>query len=139
MSSTLGSDFWKEGLKLLSFCPICEARSQAMNARLIGVQEETHLLHVQCKKCKHSVLAMVALNQTGVSSLGLLTDLSYEDVLRCTSQEQVTVNDVIEIHEYLESSKWGEWLTSVSKKQLNKVVTRRKNYQKKSQKNQATQ
>ncbi len=72
-----------------------------MEARVLGKDGETHLLHVQCRKCQNSILALVLVNQVGASSVGLLTDLSYEDVLRFRENRQISVNDVIDVHAML--------------------------------------
>ena len=79
MSSIQGSELWNEGLKLVSYCPVCETRYNPMEAQLLGQDGETHLLHVQCRTCHNSILALVLVNPSGASSVGLLTDLSYED------------------------------------------------------------
>jgi len=73
---------------------------------MLGEDRGTRLLHVQCRKCQNSVLALVLVNNVGASSVGLLTDLSYEDVLRFRTNKQVTVNDVIEVHAVFESVSW---------------------------------
>ena len=104
MSSKQGSDLWNDGLRLVSYCPVCETRYNAMEAQVLGNDGETHLLHVQCRKCQNSILALVLVNQVGASSVGLLTDLTYEDVLQFKDNSAITVNDVIDIHTQLESS-----------------------------------
>lgn len=110
MSSTQGSDLWNEGLKLVSFCPVCETRYNPMEARMLGQDGDTHFLHVQCRKCQNSILAMVLINEVGASSVGLLTDLSYEDVLRFRARKSVTVNDVIDVHKQLKAGGWQKIL-----------------------------
>ncbi|PJA45678.1 hypothetical protein CO174_01960 [Candidatus Uhrbacteria bacterium CG_4_9_14_3_um_filter_50_9] len=105
MSSIQGSELWNEGLKLVSYCPVCETRYNPMEAQLLGQDGETHLLHVQCRTCHNSILALVLVNPSGASSVGLLTDLSYEDVMRFRGNGSVTVNDVIDTHKHLED--WG--------------------------------
>ena len=77
-----------------------------MEAKMLGEDGETRLLHVQCRKCQNSILALILVNNVGASSVGLLTDLSYEDVLRFRSNKQVTINDVIEIHDVMEQNSW---------------------------------
>jgi hypothetical protein len=110
MPSTAGSQLWNEGLKLVSFCPVCDTRYNSMEARLLGEQEQTRLLHVQCRKCRHSIIALVLVNQVGASSVGLLTDLSYEDVLVAKSQRAVSVDDVIAVHVLFDRAGWEERL-----------------------------
>lgn len=138
MSTHLGSELWNEGLKLVSFCPVCETRYNPMEARLLGEQGETHLLHVQCRKCQHSILALVLVNQVGASSVGLLTDLSYEDVLRVKVGSHVSVDDVIAVHEMLEVPQWDQELGRASQEQVHHVRKSRARREKREQKNKAT-
>ena len=92
------SDLWSEGLKLVSFCPVCETRTDGMNAQTLGQEGETHLLHIQCFKCQNTFLSLVLVHQIGATSVGLLTDLSYEDVHRFHSDQAISINDVIKTH-----------------------------------------
>ena len=138
MATQLGSELWNEGLKLVSFCPVCETRYNPMEARLLGEQGETHLLHVQCRKCQHSILAIVLVNQVGASSVGLLTDLSYDDVVRVKSGAWVSVDDVIEVHELFQSANWERELGRASQEQIHHVRERLEQREKKEQKNGAT-
>ncbi len=100
---------WNERLKLVSYCPLCETRSRPSEARLVGEDGETHLLHVTCRKCQGSVLALVFVNRVGASSVGVVTDLLYEDVIRFGQTRAVSVDDVLEMHELL-GRPLSEWL-----------------------------
>ena len=129
MSSKQGSEIWNEGLRLVSYCPVCETRYNPMQARMLGQDGETHLLHVQCRKCHNSILALVLVNQVGASSVGLLTDLTYDDVIRFRSQSPVSIDDVIETHTFLEERGWERFLRrrSARKKRIAKAQTKNEN------------
>ena len=45
-------------------------------------------------------------NQTGVSSVGLITDLTFEDVVRFRHKSKITVDDVILTHQFLAAGQW---------------------------------
>ncbi len=124
MSTHLGSQLWHEGLKLVSFCPVCETRYTPIEARLLGEQGETHLLHVVCRKCRHAILALVLVNQAGASSVGLLTDLSYEDVASMKAGQRVSVDNVIETHQLFDSQQWERELGRASQDQVHHVRQR---------------
>lgn len=138
MATQLGSELWNEGLKLVSFCPVCETRYNPMEAKLLGEQGETHLLHVQCRKCQHSILVIVLVNQVGASSVGLLTDLSYDDVVRVKSGSWVSVDDVIEVHRLFQSAHWEQELGRASQEKIHHVRESLERRVKKEQKNSAT-
>jgi hypothetical protein len=124
MSSSIGSELWNEELKLVSFCPVCDTRYNPMKARVLDQKDETHLLHVTCHKCNHSILALVLINQAGASSVGLLTDLNYEDVVRFASNGAVELDDVIKIHDFFEGDSWQNSFQGPVAKQAK--TTRRK-------------
>jgi hypothetical protein len=125
MATQLDSNLWNEGLKLVSFCPVCETRYTPIEARLLGEQGETHLLHVQCRKCQHSILALVLVNHVGASSVGLLTDLSYEDVVRVRSGQQIHLDDVIDTHRLFATNQWERELGRATVEQIRHVRDRR--------------
>jgi hypothetical protein len=77
-----------------------------MEAQVIGENEETHLLHIRCRKCSNSILALVLVNNVGVSSVGLVTDLTFEDVLRFRGSQRISTDDVLRAHEWLSKRDW---------------------------------
>lgn len=129
MSSKQGSEIWNEGLRLVSYCPVCETRYNPMQARILGQDGETHLLHVRCRKCHNSILALVLVNQVGASSVGLLTDLTYDDVIRFRSHESVSIDDVIDAHAFLEERGWETFLRRriIRKKRTTKAKSKNEN------------
>lgn len=125
MQSTLDSNLWNEGLKLVSFCPVCETRFNSMQARILAREGETHLLHVVCRKCHNSILALVVVNDIGASSVGLLTDLSFEDVMHFRFSESITLDDVIETHAFFEHPQWNEQVAGSHRIEQEKSMSRR--------------
>ncbi len=101
---------------------------------MLGTQGQTQLLHVTCRKCQNSILALVLVNQVGASSVGLLTDLAYEDVLRFRSERAVELDDVIEVHRWMDAPGWEESLGRVYREQLSKVIRKRLRQTKKNEK-----
>lgn len=120
MSTPNKTDKTTQGLRLVSYCPVCEIRSKSMHARTLAAQGETKLMHIQCHKCQNAFLALVLVNQVGASSVGLLTDLAYDDVMRFRSHPDVSVNDVITVHERLEQ---GVFQMSFERKRVISVKT----------------
>ena len=128
MSTMSESDLWSEGLKLVSFCPVCETRYHPMQARVLAGQGEIQLLHVQCRKCQNSILALVHVNQAGASSVGLLTDLCYEDVVRFRTSPTVSIDDVIATHHFFGGLQWEEALGGASRNQVVRVQRKREKH-----------
>lgn len=87
---------------MISFCPLCETNYNPMEARVLGEKEDGHLLHIRCKKCWNSILALVLVSNAGVSSVGLITDLTYDDVRKFSGRDtSVSTDDVIAVHQML--------------------------------------
>ena len=108
------SPYFQDGLRLVSYCPLCESSYNPMEARVLGEKEDGHLLHIRCKKCWNSILALVLVSNVGVSSVGLVTDLTFEDVVKFReTSSDVTIDDVIQIHELLESEHQGDFIDAV--------------------------
>ena len=100
--SSSSTNFWHDGLRIVSYCPLCEAEFNPMEARVLGEEGETHLVHVRCRSCLNAILALVLITKAGVSSVGLVTDLSYEDVIRFKTGAKVSVDDILEVHKLME-------------------------------------
>ena len=103
-------NFWQDGLRLVSYCPLCEAEFNPMEARVLGEDGEAHLLHVRCRACSNAVLALVLVTKAGVSSIGLVTDLSYDDVVKFRQGGRVVTDDVIDVHTSLSDGTFEEFL-----------------------------
>ncbi len=90
-----------DSLRLVSYCPLCEARYAHGNARLLAEEGETRLIHVTCKKCGGATLSLVLENPSGGSSVGMVTDLTHDDVMRLHRSRKVSTDDVIDAHKAL--------------------------------------
>lgn len=87
-----------DGATLLAACPLCAASYDPHRARVLGKRGEERLLHVACGGCGHAMLAFVAVTPAGVSSIGLITDLSYEDARRFRDAQPVSADHVLAAH-----------------------------------------
>ncbi len=75
-----------------------------MEAKILETREDAHLIHVQCRRCFSSIIVLVSANHSGMMSVGMVTDLSAEDVLRFRGSERVTCDDVLNFHEMIHST-----------------------------------
>lgn len=69
---------------------------------MLGEENESHLLHIQCRKCLNALLALVFISPMGMSSIGLITDLSFDDALKFKEDGAVTADDVLSAYELLQ-------------------------------------
>lgn len=93
--------FSEETLKLVSFCPVCHYRYNPIEAEILEQNEDANLLHVRCRRCHSTVLALVTMGQMGISSVGLVTDLSGAEVRRIKLAAPVSDTDLLNLHEFL--------------------------------------
>ncbi len=93
--------FRPEGLRLVSYCPLCHLHYNVGDAKILEEHEDTHLMHVVCKRCSSSILVLMLTGELGVSSVGLITDLTSDDVVRFKDQSDIQDDDVIALHEQL--------------------------------------
>ncbi len=93
----------EEGMRLIQQCPLCEAVYEPLEIKVLDEHDGKHLVHVTCRKCAHSVVALIT-NQSngGMSSMGLITDAEPEDVLRFKKSEVVSWDDCLAWHNFLQ-------------------------------------
>jgi hypothetical protein len=94
--------YFDEGVKLISYCPLCESSYNPQAARVLGEKDDSHLLHIECGNCANAIIALVLISSVGVSSVGLVTDLRFDEVHRFKQEKAVTTDDVIEAHHLLQ-------------------------------------
>lgn len=88
----------QDNLRLISFCPLCHTHYNPWQTRILEEREDAHLIYLQCRKCGSAVVAVVLTGLFGVSSIGVVTDLTSDDVLRFKEAEAVTADDVLDAH-----------------------------------------
>ncbi len=79
---------------------------------MVEENDEAHLIHIECRNCGSSIVALVLTGTMGISSVGLVTDLTSEDVQRFKGGNEVTVDDVIDLHQILQGEE--DWLAQLS-------------------------
>ncbi len=91
----------EEGMQLIQQCPLCETAYEPLEIKVIDEQDGKHLVFVTCKKCRHSVVALITNQVNGMSSIGLITDTVPEDLGRFKNSETVSWDDCIAWHNFL--------------------------------------
>ncbi|MBI3120102.1 MAG: hypothetical protein HYZ08_00640 [Candidatus Kerfeldbacteria bacterium] len=93
----------QESLRLISNCPLCNTAYNPNSARILEERDDAHLLHIQCRRCESSIVALIVMGGVGVSSIGLITDLSSDDVLQFKQGRPVSVDDVLDLYRAVSS------------------------------------
>lgn len=94
-----------EVLRLISYCPLCEAVYSPLKARVLEEREDAHLLHIQCSSCHSSIVALVLSSAIGITSVGLVTDLTGDDVLRFKDEQALSADEVLALHHLIYPSR----------------------------------
>lgn len=104
MEQNFSSLFHQDALKVIAVCPLCEAPAQSMKAAVLEEGRESHLVHMTCGKCSHALLAVVVSVHGGISSLGVLTDLQADEVVKYRRASPLCFDDVLAIHQWLQAN-----------------------------------
>ncbi|OGY43056.1 MAG: hypothetical protein A2729_03765 [Candidatus Buchananbacteria bacterium RIFCSPHIGHO2_01_FULL_39_14] len=98
-------NFFNDNPTLITHCPVCNLRFNPLEAKVLEEGENTHLVYIKCRHCQASILALISASQLGISSVGLITDLSGDDIMKFKEMSPITFDDVIESHQFLRREK----------------------------------
>lgn len=88
--------------KLLSSCPFCQNQQARFTTSVISSNQAVELVHARCQSCQAAMVALLFSTGPMISSIGLLTDLTLEDVSRFQHDSALSEDDLITIHEGLQ-------------------------------------
>jgi hypothetical protein len=80
------------------FCPLCNKEYQPTNMRVLEQAGDTLLAHSHCPNCKGAILSLLYKDLMGITLVGMVTDLDYEDALRVKNGSFVDNDDVLTIY-----------------------------------------
>lgn len=98
-----------ELLALVLHCPICAAKYNAENTNVIRSEsldrtdESSMLVHTDCERCKSSVVFSISMDGPEIFSVGMVTDLTSADAARFRDADQISVDEVMGFHDFLET------------------------------------
>ena len=72
-----------------------------MAAQIVEERDDAHLIHIECRKCGSSIVALIMSAGIGMSSVGLVTDLTGDEVGEVRLRESVHADDVLDVHQSL--------------------------------------
>ena len=104
-------------------CPLCNKEYQAKSVRIAAQHEDTTLIHLQCQSCSGALMAAILQNGVGSSSVGMITDLSFDDVTYFWGQKPIEADDCLALYEFL---KTDNALEQISKKYESKTSRKTK-------------
>lgn len=90
-----------EGIRIISQCPVCHAPYNPLVGKVLDESEGAHLLFIKCDKCRLSTLALVVASNFGVSSMGLITELDSDEIIKLKDQEAISAAAVLDLYQKL--------------------------------------
>ncbi len=86
------------GVAQVRECPMCGKSYSEQSVDVLFEEHGVHLVHITCVSCHSKILNIVTISQMGVSSVGLFTDLSADDVVTFYEKEPISEDDVLSFH-----------------------------------------
>lgn len=106
LSAKKGQLSWREALKFINKCPVCGAVYATDRARLFAEEEQANLIHISCADCHSNFIAMVLVLGQGLSTIGMVSDLSYDDAKKVHALAPIAIDEVIEGHKEIQEEKF---------------------------------
>ena len=92
--------------RLLQNCPICGKKYVPWKAKIVDSADEAELMFIECGNCYGSVIALVMAMGPVISSIGLITDLNFSDLIYLKNSEQISSDNLLELHNILRENKF---------------------------------
>ncbi len=103
-------DSWQEVLKFINRCPVCSENYLPEKAKVFAKNETARLVHITCVKCQSYFVTMILTMGQGLSSVGMVTDLNYDDIRRLNKLPAISTNEAIESYTLIQEEKFARSL-----------------------------
>ena len=90
--------------RLLAKCALCGSDRPSPEATIVNESSDTELVHVTCKTCKGSIVALIFTTDHIISSVGVITDLTTKDLRKFQNSSVLNEQDILSVHETLQQS-----------------------------------
>lgn len=87
---------WEEALKFINKCPVCGEVYTPDQARLFAQKNKANLVHISCGACQGNFIAMILVMNQGLSTIGMVSDLNFEDAGRLHALEPIGIDELID-------------------------------------------
>lgn len=92
---------------MLTHCPICRGSYQQQRVEVITEKNRARLVHITCANCHNGLLAIIASGAMGMSTVGMLTDLTANDVRRLQSWQTISEDELLFFYKLLETKQFN--------------------------------
>ena len=98
-------NLFNDNTTLITHCPVCSLKYDPLEAKILNEGDNAHLVYIKCDSCQSAILAVIMANNMGLSSVGLITDLTGDDVVKFKNASAISYDDVIDAHQFLNKQK----------------------------------
>ena len=91
--------------QVLILCPICNKEYKPTNIKSVTEAGDTLLAHSNCPRCQSSILSLLYKDMLGITMVGMVTDLSYNDAVRIKDQPPLDEDDILEAYQQINQKK----------------------------------
>jgi len=98
------SNYLNEIDKLESYCPLCNTSFFPEKASVIDESNSSWLLHTTCSQCASSIVSLMLVGDIGISSFGLLTDLTKDEIEKFRFTKPINEDNLIDLYKSLYTS-----------------------------------
>lgn len=88
--------------QFVSRCPLCNAGYRMEDAYTLESTDDASMIFIECARCKSSIVAVVAMSGMGIISLGMVTDMTREDIERFRAAPSMSSNELLELIQLLQ-------------------------------------
>ncbi len=90
--------------KMLAKCPFCKSDQGKYTTSSVGTNQSAELVFIRCQACQTAMVTLLVSAGSMVSSIGLLTDLTVEDMDRLSNNQTISADEVMDWHNQLKST-----------------------------------
>lgn len=87
---------WQEALKFINKCPVCGSAYAPEQARLFAQKSKANLVHISCAVCRGNFIALVIVMKSGLSTVGMVSDLNFDDARRLHAFSPLEIDELID-------------------------------------------
>lgn len=103
MEQYLDAFFSGDGdLRVLTACPFCSTSYTLRAARILAQRNDAHVVHIECRSCGGSIVALILTDGRGPQSVGMVTDLGRNEVMKFSDAVPISIDDVLATHAFLD-------------------------------------
>jgi len=87
------------------YCPLCNKEYSPKDMRIVEQAGDTILAHSHCPYCEGSILSLLYSDFLGITLVGLVTDLKFEDAIKFKNADQIEENDILTLYKMINNKK----------------------------------